>query len=79
MSVFTKTTKGKIMGLMLALAVIGAVLGVIAFVIAGNAKSATTAGGMVFSILTVGVGAAGYLREQEWKAKAAERRARLYA
>jgi FtsH-binding integral membrane protein len=74
MRVFTNTTKGKVMGAMLALAVLGAIAGVVAFIVAGNTSSAITACGMVFSILTLGYGTAGYLREQEWKAKAAARR-----
>jgi hypothetical protein len=74
MSIFTKTTKGKVMGLMLVLAALGALSGAVTFIIAGNVSSAFAAGGMFGSILTVGVGAAGYLREQEWKARAAARR-----
>ena len=73
MRVFTKTTKGKVMGLMLTVAVLSAILGTIAFIISGNTTSAIAAGGMVLSILTVGVGAAGYLREQEWKTRKAAR------
>lgn len=74
MKIFTKTTKGKVMGIMLALAVLGAIAGAIAFIVAGKTTSAIAASGMVLSILCVGYGAAGYLREQEWKTRAAARR-----
>lgn len=74
MSIFTKTTKGKVMGIMLVLAALGALGGAIAFIVSGNVRCAFAAGGMFGSILTVGFGAAGYLREQEWKTQAAERR-----
>lgn len=74
MRVFTKTTKGKVMGIMLALAVLGSIAGAIAFIVAGNITSALVASGMVLSILSVGYGASEYLREQEWKTRAAARR-----
>lgn len=73
MRVFTKTTKGKVIGILLVLAALSALSGGIALIIAGNVASAFAAGAMFGSILTLGVGAAGYLREQEWKTRKAAR------
>jgi hypothetical protein len=67
MNVFTKTAKGKIIGLSLVLFQVAVISGIIALIVIGQTVPAIIMTGMIQGGITVGYGAAEYLREQEWK------------
>jgi uncharacterized membrane protein len=79
MNVFTKTTKGKVIGLILGLATLAAMIATIAFALAGEANHAFPTASMFVSLITLMFSVATSLKRKEAEAKAAARRARLYA
>lgn len=79
MRVFTTTTKRKAIGLIMALATIAALVAVIVFAFAGETHHAISTATIFINMNLFMFATADHMNRKDARAKAAERRARLYA